>query len=150
MPAFIIFEDTISHVNSKDKTMRCHYIMTCIIMSTKISNQWVLSTVSRKAVNDHDRETTSLSHWRWNFHASINEVPSLTIKTVGTLLSKIEEQLSAILLEDKDNQGGTRVCISNEHQFVNREATKMMKGWREKNMLLSASSSPRSDGAKKS
>ena len=60
--------------------------------------------VSRKAVNDHDRETA------------------------GVLLSKIEEQLFTILLEDKDNQRGTRVCISNEHQLVNQKATKIKKG----------------------
>ena len=83
MPAFIIFEDTILHVDNKDKATRCHYIMTCIIVSTNISNQWGLSMMSRKAINDHGRETTSLSHWRWNFHASINEVPSSAIKTAG-------------------------------------------------------------------
>jgi len=30
-------------------------------------------------------------------------------------------------LEDKDHQGGTRLCISNEHQFVNLELTKIKR-----------------------
>ena len=53
-------------------------------------------------------------------------------------------------LDDKDKQGGTWVCISNEPQLVNQELAKIKKGWREKNMQLSTTSSPGSDGAKKS
>jgi hypothetical protein len=34
------------------------------------------------------------------------KVPSLTIKMVGVSLINKEEQLSTMLLEDKDNQGG--------------------------------------------
>jgi hypothetical protein len=53
----------------------------------------------------------------------------LTIKTAGVSLSNKEEQLFATPLEDKDNQGGTRVCISNEHQIVDqRNQTKIKKG----------------------
>ena len=40
MPAFITFEDTISHVVNKDKTSRCHYIMVYILVLTDIINQW--------------------------------------------------------------------------------------------------------------
>jgi hypothetical protein len=50
---------------------------------------------------------SSLSHWRLSFHASTNEVPSLIIKMAGVSLTNKEEQLFAMLLEDKDNQGGT-------------------------------------------
>jgi hypothetical protein len=35
------------------------------------------------------------------------EDPSLTIKMTGASLTNIEEQLSAMPPEDKDNQGGT-------------------------------------------
>ena len=106
-----------------------------------------LTTVSHKAVNDHGRETTCLSHWRWSFHTSTNEVPSLTIKTASISPTNKEEQLSATPL---DNQGGTWVCISNEPQLVNQESIKIKKGWWKENMQLSVSSSLRSDGAKKS
>ena len=40
MPAFITFEDTISHIVNKDKTTRCHYIMAYILVLTDIINQW--------------------------------------------------------------------------------------------------------------
>ena len=40
MPAFIIYEDTISHIVYKDKTTRCHYIMAYILVPTDIINQW--------------------------------------------------------------------------------------------------------------
>ena len=40
MPAFITFEDTISHIVNKDKTSRCHYIMVYILVPTGIRNQW--------------------------------------------------------------------------------------------------------------
>jgi len=53
-----------------------------------------------------------------------HEVPSLTIKTAGVLLSNGEEQLSATPIEDKDSQGGTQDCSSNEHQLVNQDSTK--------------------------
>jgi hypothetical protein len=53
-------------------------------------------------------------------------------------------------LEDQDNQGGTRVRISNEYQFVDQESTKIKKGWQKKIMQLSTFSSPRSDSPKKS
>ena len=51
-----------------------------------------------------------------------------------------------MLLDDKDKQGGTWVCISNEPQLVNQESAKIKKGWREKRMQLFVSL--RSDGAK--
>ena len=40
MPAFITFEDTISHVVNKDRTSRCHYIMVYILVLTDIITQW--------------------------------------------------------------------------------------------------------------
>jgi hypothetical protein len=46
----------------------------------------------------------------------------------GVSLSNREEQLFAVPLEGKDIQGVTRVCISNEHQFINQESTKIKKG----------------------
>jgi hypothetical protein len=55
-------------------------------------------------------------------HANINEAPSFIIKTDGVSLT---EQLFATPLEDKDHQGRTRVYISNEHQFVNQDPTKI-------------------------
>jgi hypothetical protein len=64
---------------------------------------------------------TPLSYWRWSFHASTSEVPSSTIKAAGVSLTNKDEQLSAKLLDDKDNQGRTWVCISNEPQLVNQE-----------------------------
>jgi hypothetical protein len=42
----------------------------------------------------------------------------------GVSLINKEEQLSAMPLEDKDNQGGTWVCISNEPQLINQGSTK--------------------------
>jgi hypothetical protein len=45
----------------------------------------------------------------------------LIIKTDGVSLT---EQFFAMLLEDKDHQGRTRVYISNEHQFDNQDSTK--------------------------
>jgi hypothetical protein len=45
----------------------------------------------------------------------------LIIKTDGISLT---EQLFAMLPEDKDHQGRTRVYISNEHQFINQDSTK--------------------------
>ena len=39
--------------------------------------------MSRETMNNHGCKMTSLSHWRWSFHASTNEVPSSTIKTAG-------------------------------------------------------------------
>jgi hypothetical protein len=56
-----------------------------------------------------------------------NEDPSLTIKALATSLTNKEEQLSAMLLEDKTNQGGTRVCIFNGPQLVNQKSTKIKK-----------------------
>ena len=53
-------------------------------------------------------------------------------------------------LEDKDNQGGTWVRISNEPQLVKQESTEIKKGWWKKSMQLSVSSSLGLDGAKKS
>jgi hypothetical protein len=55
-------------------------------------------------------------------HTNIKETPSLIIKTDGVSLT---EQLFTMLLEDKDHQGKTRVYISNEHQFVNQDSTKI-------------------------
>ena len=104
-----------------------------------------LSMVSRGIMNNHGHKKTSLSHRRWSFHANSNEVPSLTIKMVGVSLTNKEEELSAMPLEDKDNQGGTWVCISNGPQLVNQESTKIKKGWWKKSMQLFVSSS---DGAK--
>jgi hypothetical protein len=66
------------------------------------------------------------------------------------ITDKQEEQLFTMPLEDKDNQGGTQVCISNKHQFINQESLNIKKGWRKKNMQLSASLSPGSDSPKKS
>jgi hypothetical protein len=48
----------------------------------------------------------------------------LIIKTAGVSLTN-KEQLFTTPLEDKDNQGGTRVCISNKHQLVDQESTKI-------------------------
>ena len=56
-----------------------------------------LLTVSQKTMNNHGCKMVSLSHWRWIFHASINEVPSLTIKTASNKV----EQFSATPLEEK-------------------------------------------------
>jgi hypothetical protein len=53
-------------------------------------------------------------------------------------------------LEDKDNQGGTWVYISNEPQLINQGSRKIKKGWWEKSVQLSVSSSPGLEGAKKS
>jgi hypothetical protein len=88
-----------------------------------------------------------LSHWRWSLHTNIKETPSLIIKIDGISLT---EQLFAMLLEDKDHQGRTQVCISNEHQFVNQDSTKIKNGWWKKIMQLSVSSSPGLDSPKKS
>ena len=68
----------------------------------------------------------------------------------GVSLSNKEEQLSATLLEDEDNQGGICVRIPNEPQLINEESIEIKKGWWKKSMQLSVSSSPGSDGAKKS
>jgi hypothetical protein len=68
----------------------------------------------------------------------------------GVSLTNKEEQLSAMPLEDKDNQGETWVCISNEPQLVNQGLTKIKKGWWKKSMQLSVSSSLGLDGAKES
>jgi hypothetical protein len=78
-------------------------------------------------MNNRGCKMMSLSHWRRNYHANTNEVPSMTSKTAGVSLTN-KEQLYTTLLEDKDNQGGTQVCISNEHQFVDQESTKIKKG----------------------
>jgi len=43
----------------------------------------------------------------------------------GISLTNKEEQLSATPLDD---QGGTRLCISNEPQLVNQGSTKIKKG----------------------
>jgi hypothetical protein len=51
-------------------------------------------------------------------------------------LTNKEEQLSSMLLEDKNNQGGTRVCIFNGPQLVNQESTKIKKGLQKKSMQL--------------
>jgi hypothetical protein len=90
-----------------------------------------------------------LSHWRWSFYTSINEVPSLIIKTASISLTNKEEQLSTMLLEDKDNQGGTWVYISNEPQLINQGSRKIKKGWWEKSVQLYISSSLGLEGAKK-
>jgi hypothetical protein len=74
----------------------------------------------------------------------------LIIKTASDSLSNKEEQLFTTPLEKKDHQGGTQLCISGEHQFVNQESTKIKKGLTKKSMQLSASSSPGLDGIKKS
>ena len=145
MPAFIIFEKTSPHVGKKDQDYGmppCHGVH-----SRANRHHW--SMVYQRCQVTTMVAQRHLSHWRWNFHASTNEVPSLIIKTTGISLTNKEEQLSTILLEDKDNQGGTRVCISNEHQLVDQKATKIKKGWWKKNMQLSTSSSPGSDGARK-
>jgi len=132
---------------ARAKMTRCHYIMVCILVSIDVINSWW----SANGVSwNHGHKKSSLSHWRWSLHASTNEDPSLTIKMVGVMLINKEEQLSAALLEDKDNQGGTWVCISNEPQLVNQESTKIKKCWWKKSMHLTASSSLGSDGAKKS
>jgi hypothetical protein len=57
-----------------------------------------------------------------------NEDHSLTIKAPPTSLTNKEEQLSAMPLEDKNNQGGTRGCIFNGPQPINQESTKIKKG----------------------
>jgi hypothetical protein len=51
----------------------------------------------------------------------------LTIKAPAASLTN-KEQLSAMLLEDKNNQGGIRVLIFNGLQLVNQESTKIKKG----------------------
>jgi hypothetical protein len=56
------------------------------------------------------------------------EDPSLTIKMATALLINKEKQLSAMPLEDKNNQGGTRVCIFNGPQLINQETIKIKKG----------------------
>jgi hypothetical protein len=89
----------------------------------------------------------SLNHWRWSLHANINEAPSFIIKTDGVSLT---EQLFATPLEDKDHQGRTRVYISNEHQFINQDPTKIKNDWWEKIIQPPISSSPRLDSPKKS
>jgi alpha-D-ribose 1-methylphosphonate 5-triphosphate synthase subunit PhnL len=43
-------------------------------------------------------------------------------------LTNKEEQLSTMLLEDKNNQGENMVCIFNGPQLVNQESTKIKKG----------------------
>jgi hypothetical protein len=58
---------------------------------------------------------------------NFNEDPSLTIKTPAASLTNKEEQLSAMSLEDKNNQGGTRVCVFNGPQLVNQELMKFKK-----------------------
>jgi hypothetical protein len=105
-----------------------------------------LPTKPRK---DHDYgcKMMSLSHWRWSLHANIDEAPSFIIKTDGVSLTK---QLFTTPLEDKDHQGRTQVYISNEHQFVNQDPTKIKNDWWEKIMQLSVSSSPRLGSPKKS
>jgi hypothetical protein len=60
-------------------------------------------------------------------NACSNEDPSLTIKASAVSLTNKEEQLFAMPLEDKNNQGGTRVCIFNGPQLINQESTKIKK-----------------------
>ena len=146
MSAPIIFGDTDSHVDNKnqDNEMRLHHgVQSRVNKMSSISGG--LSTMSRGNMNNHGHKKTSLSHQRWSFHANSNEVPSSTIKMAGVSLTNKEEELSAMPLEDKDNQGGTWVYISNGPQLVNQESTKIKKGWWKKSMQLSVSSL---DGAK--
>jgi hypothetical protein len=51
----------------------------------------------------------------------------MTIKAPAASLTN-KEELSAMPLEDKNNQGGTRVCIFNGPQLVNQESTKIRRG----------------------
>ena len=75
---------------------------------------------------------------RWHPYSLENEaftqvpmkVPPSTIKTAGVSLINREEQLSTMPLEDKDNQGGTWVCSSNEHQLVNQQKSRKVDGRR--------------------
>jgi hypothetical protein len=65
-----------------------------------------------------------------------NEDSFLTLKAPATSLINKEEQLSAMPLENKNNQGRTRACIFNGPQLVNQESTKIKKGWQKKSMQL--------------
>ena len=146
MSAPIIFGDTDSHVDNKNQDNKIplhHGVQSRVNKMSSISGG--LSTMSHGIMNNHGYKKTSLSHRRWSLHANSNEVPSSTIKMVGVSLTIKEEELSATPLEDKDNQGGTWVCISNGPQLVNEESTKIKKGWWKKSMQLSVSLS---DGAK--
>ena len=48
-------------------------------------------------------------------------------KTAVISLTNKEEQLSAMPLEDEDNQGGICVHVPKEPQLVNQESTKIKK-----------------------
>jgi hypothetical protein len=52
----------------------------------------------------------------------------LTLKAPAALLTNKEEQLFAMSLKDKNNQGGTRVYIFNGLQLINQESIKIKKG----------------------
>ena len=145
-PASIIFENTISHVISKDQDneMPLHHGVhsrankhhqSMVHCRLCLVRPWT-TMVTQK---------TPISHWRWSLYASTNEVLSSTINMAGVSLTNKEEELSAKPLEDKDNQGRTWVYISNGLQLVNQELMKIKKGWWKKSMQLSVSSS---DGAK--
>ena len=130
MPASIIFENTISHVVSKDQdnemplhhgvhspTNRHHQSMVhyrlCLV------RPWT-TVVTQK---------TPLSHWRWSFHANTNEVHSLIFKTTGVLLTNKEEQLSTTPL---DNQGSVWVaCPMNTNSSTkNKQKSRKVYGRR--------------------
>ena len=67
---------------ARTRMMRCHYIIACILVATNINQWWTADCVSK----DHEQpqlQDDVLSHWRWSFHASTNEVPSSTIKMAG-------------------------------------------------------------------
>ena len=125
---------------ARTKTTRCHGLHPRINQHHELMVDYWRCLIRTK--NNHGHTWHPRSHWRWSFHANSKEVPSLTIKTADISLTNKEEQLSTMLLEDKDNQGGTWVCISNEPQLVNQGSTKIKKGWWKKSMQL--------DGAKKS
>ena len=132
MPASIIFKKTSSHVVNKDKTTRCHYILAYNLMPIDVSNQW--RSVNSVSWN-HGHKKTSLSHWRWSFHANTNEVPSLTIKMAGISLTNKEEQLSAMPL---DNQGGTWVAspMNPNSSTKNQQKSRKVDGRRACNCLF--------------
>ena len=141
-----MFGDTDSHVDNKNQDNKIplhHGVQSRVNKMSSISGG--LSMVSHEIMNNHGHKKISLSHRRWSFHANSNEVPSSTIKMAGVSLTNKEEELSAMPLEDKDNQGGTWVCISNGPQLINQESTKIKKGSWKKSMQLSVSSL---DGAK--
>jgi hypothetical protein len=83
-PASIIFENTSSHVSNKDQDneMPLHHGVHSRANrhhQSMVHCQLCLVSLWTTMVT----QKTPLCHWRWSFHANINEVYSLIFKTAG-------------------------------------------------------------------